>query len=114
MSPSAATTYRRLTPLVGALVLLLLAASGVLPGAVDALAYLLPAVLLGLVLVARLYPGERALIALIERRRSRRPGTKLSSFAATGRRRAMVPRGGLLLACALAVRPPPMLRVAPS
>jgi hypothetical protein len=92
--------------------LLVLAASGP-RGLPEAVAYLLPPLLLLLALVACRYPGERALLALIgpAHRKSRSPGT--SSFVRV-RPRAMVPRGGSLIGSTLAVRPPPAPRVAPS
>jgi hypothetical protein len=76
------------------------------------LLYLLPALTLALVLLARRYPGERALIALRREPRnarwphprSRVPTPRLASLAP--------PRGGLLIARSLAVRPPPAPRTA--
>jgi hypothetical protein len=73
------------------------------------LVYLLPVLLLALVLALRRYPGEQALVAIASRAR-RRSRTRPASRAAprcSGRPRATVPRGGLLIAAALAVRPPP-------
>jgi hypothetical protein len=76
------------------------------------LVYLLPVLLLALVLALRRYPGERALVALASRRRRRRRATRALSRGAVPRaaleRRASMPRGGLLIAAALAVRPPPL------
>jgi hypothetical protein len=103
---------RRATPLLGALALLGLAVSGVLPGSAEALAHLLPAVLLLFALVARRYPGERVLLAAIERGRRQRRRRGAGSLVGVARARMTVPRGGLLLAFALAVRPPPAPRVA--
>ncbi len=115
MTRPSAIARCRVTPLLGALALLGLAASGILPGAWDALAHLLPAVLLLLALVARRYPGERTLLSLIERRRRpQRHRGEAAPLVNGTLPRAMVPRGGLLLARALAVRPPPTPRVAPS
>ncbi|HWF33614.1 MAG TPA: hypothetical protein VG188_13770 [Solirubrobacteraceae bacterium] len=73
----------------------------------DALLCLLPALLLALVLIARRYPGERLLVATRAVRRARLPRAR-----SQGRRRAKpvatIARGGLLLGCSLAVRPPPL------
>jgi hypothetical protein len=72
------------------------------------LLFLAPAVLLGCALHSCWYPGERFVLASASKRRARwsRPPA-----AAPIRRRALlaVPRGGLLLARSLAVRPPPAL-----
>jgi hypothetical protein len=67
---------------------------------------LAPALLIAATLLLRRYPGERLLTALVARRcngRKRRAG----GVASPSRPAARVPRGGLLIACALAVRPPP-------
>jgi hypothetical protein len=76
------------------------------------LLYLLPALALALVLLARRYPGERALLAL----RRRRPPVRWPhprSSAPLGRRVLFATaRGGLLIARSLAVRPPPTPRAA--
>jgi len=79
-------------------------------GMVDALAYLLPALLLLLAVAARRYPGERALLALLERRQRRRRDS--DSVVCVSRPRALLPRGGRLIASSLAVRPPPASRAA--
>ena len=80
----------------------LLALSGLDPNVVC----LLPALLVALPLAFRRYPGARTLTAIaggISRRRVR----LRSSVVPTLRVPALVPRGGLLLARSLAVRPPP-------
>lgn len=82
----------------------LCAASGI--GGV-ALLYLLPALMLVCVLLAGRYPGERVLA------RRMRPGATPARRAAGSLVRArrpvaLVPRGGLLMGFALAVRPPPL------
>jgi hypothetical protein len=73
---------------------------------VDDLLCLAPALLLALALLARRYPGERLLATLAgrERRRRVRPGPIRSSSRSA---EIHVPRGALLMAFALAVRPPP-------
>jgi hypothetical protein len=65
----------------------------------------LPPLVLAVLLALRHYPGEGILVGLSGERRERRE-RPLASVPFAGRERA-VPRGGLLLACALAVRPPP-------
>ena len=72
---------------------------------------LAPALLLLATLFARRYPGERLLLGLTDRRRHRRP-RRAGSGAAPLARSAEVPRGGLLMGFALAVRPPPCLSAA--
>jgi hypothetical protein len=73
-----------------------------------AILYLLPAFVLALPLLARRYPGERALIALrrVDPVRWARPRSSTPS-----RRRVVLVlvRGGRLLGRSLAVRPPPAL-----
>jgi hypothetical protein len=67
---------------------------------------LAPALVLAAALFARCYPGERLLSALARRKRSSRPRPR-PSLPAPGRTAPRVPRGGLLMGFALAVRPPP-------
>jgi hypothetical protein len=74
---------------------------------VHSLAYLLPALLLLLALVLRRYPGERRLLQAIVARASRRRRPRRASIPGRARPRVLLPRGGRLLACSLAVRPPP-------
>ncbi|HZL48526.1 MAG TPA: hypothetical protein VFC30_05880 [Solirubrobacteraceae bacterium] len=71
-----------------------------------AILYLLPAVVLVIPLLARRYPGERALIGLrrAERTRWARPR---SSIPVRRRVVLVVVRGGRLIGSSLAVRPPP-------
>jgi hypothetical protein len=72
----------------------------------DGLLCLLPALLLGLTLLARRYPGERLLLAAHTARRAHWPHPR-SSARRRPRPRPALARGGLLLAHSLAVRPPP-------
>jgi hypothetical protein len=72
-----------------------------------ALLCLLPVVVLTLPLLARRYPGERLLLALGSPRRKRFPRAHSARRPARSRRTLVAIRGGLLLACSLAVRPPP-------
>jgi hypothetical protein len=72
----------------------------------QALLCLLPALAVLVPLLARRYPGERALLALKRERGSRLP-RPLRSLASPARAVATVARGGLLIGCSLAVRPPP-------
>jgi len=73
---------------------------------VSFLLYLAPAMLLLATLLGRRYPGERLLLAFAASARRGRPRRAARSAAPHGRV-AQVPRGGLLMAFALAVRPPP-------
>lgn len=67
---------------------------------------LAPALLLALTLWARRYPGERLLLAFVARDRRRQLRAAVRG-AMPRTRTAGVPRGGLLMGFALAVRPPP-------
>jgi hypothetical protein len=67
---------------------------------------LAPALVLAAILCARRYPGERLLCALARRGSERRPRQR-SARAPFAPAKARVPRGGLLMGFALAVRPPP-------
>ena len=72
---------------------------------------LLPALLLVIPLLARRYPGERVLIGLRRVERARWPRPRAS--VPTHRRVVLVVvRGGRLIGCSLAVRPPPALYAA--
>ena len=70
---------------------------------------LAPAIVMALLLVFGRYPGARVLARVLERRRPRRrrTGEIRSSLPRPDRRRS--PRGGALLALALAGRAPPRL-----
>jgi len=94
---------RVLVVLLGGSILLTLAVAS---ASAAMLLYLLPALALAASLILRRYPGERRLLALIAGRSKprRRPEARTTAGA---RPRALVPRGGLLIACSLAVRPPP-------
>jgi hypothetical protein len=72
----------------------------------DGLLCLAPVLLLAATLFARRYPGERLLAALADRRQSRQLRPR-ASRRSPRRPDVRVPRGGLLMAFALAVRPPP-------
>jgi hypothetical protein len=74
-------------------------------GAHDVLC-LAPALLLVAILFARRYPGERLLLGFAARGRSRRLRPR-SIGAGPFARVVNLPRGGLLMGFALAVRPPP-------
>jgi hypothetical protein len=72
------------------------------------LLYLLPVVLLFVALaVARRYPGERALLALMRRKPRRFRVDRVADAAGESRHYTVLPRGGRLIAFSLAVRPPP-------
>jgi hypothetical protein len=80
---------------------------GLLAGLASALPYLLPPVLLLFVLLARRYPGERALLMLMRPDRRRRSRMRFRGITLGQEPRVVVPRGGRLIASSLAVRPPP-------
>ncbi len=67
---------------------------------------LLPALALAVPLLLRRYPGERILTVLCATRRAHWPRPRLS-VPRGARRFVVAPHGGLLIARALAVRPPP-------
>jgi hypothetical protein len=75
------------------------------------LLHLAPALVLAVALLARRYPGERLIVRLAGSgaRHPRRPRTgALKPRTSRAYAAALVPRGGLLLARSLAVRPPPV------
>jgi hypothetical protein len=72
---------------------------------------LLPALALAVPLLMRRYPGERMLTGISAVSRSHWPRPR-SSAPRGARRFAAAPHGGLLIARALAVRPPPALGAA--
>jgi hypothetical protein len=76
-----------------------------------ALLCLLPAVVVAIPLLARRFPGERALLAL---RRAEPPHWLRPRRCARPRRPAalLAVRGGLLIGLSLAVRPPPVANAA--
>jgi hypothetical protein len=75
------------------------------PGVAVGLAYLGPAVFVFLLLWLGHYPGERLLVTLSRPTRRRR---RTPAFMVARRALAHLPRGGSLLACALAGRAPPL------
>jgi hypothetical protein len=92
---------------VGVLAIGALALTGVDAGALC----LLPVLALALPLAMRRYPGERILASLSNAQRSRWPRPRSSSPRGE-RSFTVAPHGGLLIARALAVRPPPALAAA--
>jgi hypothetical protein len=100
------STSRRLSVALFAGSVLALACCAVEGWGGDGLLCLLPALLLGLVLLARRYPGERLLIHARSAQRARWPRVR-STIRRRTRLVATIARGGLLLARSLAVRPPP-------
>jgi hypothetical protein len=74
-----------------------------------AILYLLPVVVLALPLLARRYPGERALIALRRMEQGVRWTRPRSSMPVRRRVVVVLVRGGRLIGRSLAVRPPPTL-----
>jgi hypothetical protein len=99
---------RWLTLMIGAVAVLGLGAYSALPGLSEAIPYLLPPLLLLAALTARRYPGERALLAMMQKTRSSPRRVAVRVIRRHSRPRALVPRGGALIAFALAVRPPPL------
>jgi hypothetical protein len=97
---------RRLAAASATLVLAWLLAHGLSAPLLEALAYLLPALGLLAVLYAKRYPGERALLAATGAP-SERPPPEESTAPFSAPARALFPRGGRLMGCSLAVRPPP-------
>jgi hypothetical protein len=73
----------------------------------QALLFLLPAIVVVLPLLARRYPGEKALVAL-RRTSPLRPTRAERAPLDHGRTEVSTPRGGLLIGRSLAVRPPPL------
>lgn len=84
---------------------LLLAAAAIAAGDANALC-LAPALALGALLTLQRYPGERILARQVTRRRLPRPRRRAPLVRAV---ETVSPRGGLLLARSLAVRPPPRI-----
>jgi hypothetical protein len=82
----------------------------VVPGLDVGVLFLSPAIVLLALLLTGHYVGEEHLHRLAANFRPRRRRARVA-FAATGspRRRALMPRGGRLVATSLAVRPPPRL-----
>jgi len=78
----------------------------------DGLLCMAPAVALLAVLFARRYPGEQLLLRLAARRDNRRRRGPAGAWRVPHRPAVHVPRGGLLMGFALAVRPPPRFSAA--
>lgn len=106
MSRPLAVRWLPAAAVLTALVLASLAARAVL---VAGLPYLLPFLLLLLALRRRRYPGERVLLAFAGRRRRRLHRRPIGLSTPPRALRALLPRGGRLVAFFLAVRPPPQL-----
>ena len=70
--------------------------------------FLLPALALACVLLARRYPGERTLVRLAAPRRRARWARPRASVPRAARTFVVAAHGGLLIARSLAVRPPPV------
>jgi hypothetical protein len=82
---------------------------GVAAGLWEGMLYLLPALLLAAILLARCYPGERLLLALAGASARR---ARVRVVRALHRIELPVPHGGRLLAVSLASRAPPPPRAA--
>jgi len=74
----------------------------------EVLLYLLPLVALAIPLLVRRYPGERALVGLRNLGRRPRWSRRVACVPPRSRMLMRVVRGGRLIACSLAVRPPPV------
>jgi hypothetical protein len=92
---------------LAALGMIALALAGKLPELAQSLAYLLPAMILLAALASGHYPGQRALLELVGKRRHTRRRQHEPSPRPDHRPRALLPRGARLIAFSLAVRPPP-------
>jgi hypothetical protein len=99
---------RRLGAAICLVAVLCAGAYAALPVLGQALSYLAPPLMLLLLLAARRYPGERALLALMATAPRGRRHAREVRARPRGSVRALVPRGGALIACSLAVRPPPL------
>jgi hypothetical protein len=102
-------TRSRLLVALAAVVLLGVIAQSALVGVTGAVMYLTPPLVLLLVLAARCYPGEQALRAVLGAGRHARRRVDALAVVRRPRPHGLVPRGGLLIASSLAVRPPPAL-----
>jgi uncharacterized protein YcnI len=112
MTPTSANSR---LPVFAAAVLLLVVIVALQFGfAESSLLYLSPALLILLPLVFGRYPGERLLRAVIDPRRHRRTAAKPQRRHRRAVFLAPLPRGGALLAAALAGRAPPRLAAARS
>jgi fatty acid desaturase len=86
------------------------AAALVLPGLETGVLFLAPAIVVLSLLLTGHYVGEQQLHRLAAAWQQRRPPRERSARAPLPRRpRALMPRGGRLVATSLAVRPPPLL-----
>jgi hypothetical protein len=85
----------------------------VVPGLDVGVLFLSPAIVLLASLLTGHYVGEERLHRLVAnfRSRPRAAGVRVAATASL-RRRALMPRGGRLVATSLAVRPPPLLPAA--
>jgi hypothetical protein len=80
----------------------------VVTGSTTTLLFLAPWVVVLAPLLAGRYLGERSLLRLARAARHRPPARRLSTRPAARRPSVRgLPRGGRLIACSLAVRPPP-------
>jgi hypothetical protein len=106
----------RFRQVVGLACVALVAAAGLLDGGASAtgVMYLVPLLALLVPLAAGRFPGERTLLRIGHGRRVRRsaprPVGEVRVHRAPSR---LLPRGGRLIASALAVRPPPANTAAP-
>lgn len=74
---------------------------------IDVLLLLVPALALLCALLTGTYPGERAIATLAARRPAVRKAPRRAVRARSAQPVAQLPRGGRLVASAIAARPPP-------
>ena len=103
------TPARRVRIALLAVALAAFPAALLVPGMETGLLILSPAIFLLASLLSGHYVGERSLHRLAAAVRSRRPRRARSTDRPLPRPRALMPRGGRLVATSLAVRPPPLL-----
>jgi hypothetical protein len=80
-------------------------------GITTGLLYLAPALLLALPLLHGRYVGEQAVVRLATVRRAATRRPRATTVPVAVRRTPLLPRGGRLVASAIATRPPPPLGV---
>lgn len=102
------TPSRRVRIALLAVALAAFPAALMVPGMETGLLILSPAIFLLASLLSGHYVGEKRLHRLAAAVRSRRPRRARSTGRPLPRPRALMPRGGRLVATSLAVRPPPL------
>jgi hypothetical protein len=103
------TSSRRVRIALLAVALAAFPAALLVPGMETGVLILSPAIFLLASLLSGHYVGEQRLHRLAAAVRSRRPRRARAASRPLPRPRALMPRGGRLVATSLAVRPPPLL-----